>query len=104
MTTLAASPDLLATSPTTTAAELAKRGDIKKTAQDFESSFLTVMLQSMFKGVTTPTPFGGGEGEDMFKSFFTEAMAKQITRAGGIGVADAVGKEMLRLQGLTPTQ
>jgi Rod binding domain-containing protein len=36
----------------------------------------------------------------MFKSFLTDAMAKQITKAGGIGVADAVSREMLKMQGL----
>jgi Rod binding domain-containing protein len=37
----------------------------------------------------------------MFKSFFTDAVAKQVTKAGGIGVADQVAKEMLKLQGLS---
>jgi Rod binding domain-containing protein len=82
------------------AAELARRGDIAKTAADFESTFLSNMLQTMFEGVTTSPPFGGGAGEDMWKSFMADAMAKQMTKAGGIGVSKAVAREMLRLQGL----
>ena len=85
------------------AAELAKRGQIHKTAQDFEASFLTSMLQTMFKSVSTAPPFGGGEGEDMWKSFLAEAMAKDMTKRGGIGVSKAVEHEMLKLQGLTET-
>ncbi len=84
-----------------TAAELAKRGQIAKTAQDFEASFLSVMLQSMFQGVKQEEPFGGGQGEDMFKSFMSEAMAKQMAKAGGVGLAKSVQSEMLKLQGLT---
>lgn len=80
--------------------EIAKRAAIKKTAEDFEASFLSNALGSMFEGVTVSKPFGGGEGEQAFKSFLNEAMAKQIVKRGGIGVAASVQKEMLRMQGL----
>jgi len=82
------------------AAELAKRGEIKQTAQKFEASFLSVMLQQMFEGTETAAPFGGGPGEGMFKSFLTEAMAKKMTASGGIGIAASVQREMLKMQGL----
>jgi len=48
------------------------------------------------------TTFGGGEGEDAFKSFMTEAMAKQMARHGGIGLAKSLTASMLRMQGLPP--
>jgi Rod binding domain-containing protein len=84
----------------TSAAELAKRGQISKTAQNFEASFLTTVLQNMFKQVDTSPPFSGGEGEDMWKSFLAEAMAKDMAKHGGVGVSKAVEREMLKLQGL----
>ena len=80
---------------------MAKRGQIADTAQKFESSFLSVMLQSMFEGVKQDEPFSGGQGEDMFKSFMAEAMAKHMAKAGGVGLASSVQREMLKLQGLT---
>lgn len=86
--------------PASSAAELLKRGKIKETAQKFEASFLSVMMQSMFEGVKTPEPFGGGQGEEMFKSLLTDAMAKEVTKAGGVGVAATVQREMLKMQGL----
>ncbi|MDB5427108.1 MAG: chemotaxis protein chel [Phenylobacterium sp.] len=82
------------------ATELAKRGEIKQTAQKFEASFLSIMLQQMFEGVDTPEPFGGGPGESMFKSFLTEAMAKKMAANGGIGLASSIQREMLKMQGL----
>lgn len=96
-------PSLLppATGPAN-AAELAKRGQIKETAQKFESSFLSIMLQQMFDGVETSAPFGGGPGEAMFKSFMAEAMANKMVKSGGIGLATSVQHEMLKMQGLTP--
>ena len=84
------------------ASDQAKRAAIKKTAQDFEASFLSTSLGSMFEGVNISAPFGGGEGEQAFKSFLNEAMAKQIVKAGGIGVAASVQREMLKMQGLSP--
>jgi flagellar protein FlgJ len=96
---LAPAPSAPATPPS--AAETAKRTAIAKTAKDFEATFLNAMLAPMFEGVSTPTPFGGGEGEEAFKSFLTEAFAKQMTAKGGVGVAHAIQREMLKLQGLT---
>jgi peptidoglycan hydrolase FlgJ len=92
---------VLAGNPAASTAELAKRGEIRKTAEKFEASFLSSMMQSMFEGVKTSEPFGGGQGEDMFRSLLTEAMAKQVVKGGGIGVADSVQREMLKLQGLS---
>src|SRR3954468_18267886 len=94
------SPALTQPAGAASAAELAKRGEIHETARKFESQFLSIMLQQMFEGVKTSAPFGGGPGEDMFKSFMTDAMGQQMTRAGGIGIAETVQREMLKLQGL----
>ena len=85
------------------AAEMAKRGKAHETAISFEASFLSSMFQTMFKSVTTSAPFGGGEGEDMWKSFLAEQMAKQVAKRGGIGISKSVEREMLKLQGLTET-
>jgi flagellar protein FlgJ len=87
----------------TSAAELAKRGNIHQTAVGFEASFLTTVFQTMFQSVKTSEPFGGGPGEDMWKSFLAEQMAKQVAKRGGIGVSKGVEREMLKLQGLTET-
>jgi Rod binding domain-containing protein len=93
-------PTLTPTPTAQSAADLAKRGQIQQTSRDFEASFLSVMMQQMFAGVSTDGPFGGGAGEEMFRSVLTDAMAKQMARAGGIGIAPAVEREMLKLQGL----
>ena len=83
------------------AADLAKRGQIRQTAEKFEASFLSIMLQQMFEGVETAAPFGGGPGEKMFKSFMTEAIANKMAKSGGVGIAASVQHEMLKMQGLS---
>jgi Rod binding domain-containing protein len=99
---LAAPPVSLLAGPATAASaqDLARRGKIHDSAQAFEASFLSSMMQQMFEGTETAAPFGGGPGETMFRSILTEAMAKQVVKAGGIGVAASVEREMLKLQGL----
>ena len=77
------------------------RAQITKTADNFETSFLSNMLGQMFEGVSTDGPFGGGQGEGAFRSFLMDAFAQQITKSGGIGVAASVQKEMLKMQGLS---
>lgn len=71
---------------------------MRKTAEDFEASFLSQMLKPMFEGLQTDGPFGGGEGETTWRSFLIDAMAKQAVKAGGIGMADTVMAEMLKMQ------
>ena len=82
------------------AKEAKQRAKIAETAKTFESSFMSVMMQQMFEGVKTSEPFGGGNGEEMFKSVLTDAMSKEVTKAGGIGLASTIQREMLKMQGL----
>lgn len=71
---------------------------IQKVAEDFEAMFLNDVLKNMFEGIKTNGLFGGGHGEDQYKSLLTEEYAKVIAKSGGVGIADHVKKEMIRLQ------
>lgn len=71
---------------------------VKEAAQDFEAMFLAQMLQPMFKGLETNGMFGGGPGEDVYKEMLVEEYGKAISRAGGVGIAEQVQSEMLKLQ------
>lgn len=82
--------------PVATAAQMAKA---HKSAQDFESSFLQVMMGEMFQGVSSG-PMDGGEGEAAFKSFMTDAFANAIAKHGGVGLSRTLTHELLKLQGL----
>jgi len=77
------------------------RAKAKDAADKFEGQFLSLMMQQMFQGVSTDGPFGGGFGEEMFRSLMTDAMAKNMTKAGGIGLSDTIQREILKMQGLT---
>jgi peptidoglycan hydrolase FlgJ len=71
---------------------------LRKTAQDFEASFLSQMLKPMFANLSAAKPFGGGTGEDMWRSLQVKEYGTAISQKGGIGLADSVFREMLKLQ------
>lgn len=71
---------------------------MRETALEFEAAFLTQMLKPMFDGLSTEAPFGGGHAEETWRGFMVEAMAKQTVSAGGIGLADQVVAQMIRMQ------
>lgn len=94
MSDLAVSPSLLQPTPAAPAATTRMRD----TAESFEASFLAQMLKPMFEGLSTDGPFGGGEAESTWRGFMIEAMAKQTVKAGGVGLADQVVAQMMKMQ------
>lgn len=90
------------TAPVQAPSETANATTAKKAAGDFESVFISQMLGQMFSGLATDGPFGGGEGEAMFRSLMLDEYGKQITSQGGIGLADAVTRQLLKHQEIRP--
>ncbi len=70
----------------------------RKVADDFEAVFLSQMLAHMTAGVKLEEPFGGGPGEDMFRSLLNNEYAKAIASRGGIGVSNQIYRQILALQ------
>lgn len=71
---------------------------MRRTAEAFEASFLSQMLKPMFEGLSTEAPFGGGAGEAAWRGFLVDAMAQQTVRSGGVGLADSVLAQMIKMQ------
>lgn len=80
------------------------RADARAVAEDYEAYFLTQMIEVLQEGRDQTEPFGGGAGETTFRSFLSEQYAKEMVRAGGIGLADQLTAEILRLQEAGSTQ
>jgi Rod binding domain-containing protein len=70
----------------------------KKAATAFEGVFVTQFLGEMFSGISTDGPFGGGQGEEMFRSLMIDEYGKQIAAQGGFGLSDAVQRQLLKTQ------
>ncbi len=72
--------------------------EARKVAEDFEAVFIGQMLQPLFQNLGAEKPFGGGSSEKMWRSMQVDEYGKAITKSGGIGIADAVFKEILKMQ------
>lgn len=70
----------------------------KFAAQEFEAVFLTQMMTPVFESLPTDGLMGGGSGEQMYRSLMVQEYGKAMAKAGGVGVADAVLREIIKLQ------
>lgn len=73
-------------------------GTGRKAAVEFEGFFIAMALESMFSGIETDGMFGGGNGERVFRSMMLQEYGKSIAERSGIGIADAVQREIISLQ------
>jgi Rod binding domain-containing protein len=81
-------------------ANVKTREQAEAVAEQFERMFISEMLKPMFEGIKTDGPFGGGNAEDTFRPMLLDQYADGVAKGGGIGIKDAVLKEILRMQGL----
>jgi Rod binding domain-containing protein len=86
-----------APAPAKGAGATAAPDQLRDAAQEFEAVFLAQLLSQLNPPAAGDGAAGGGD-HGLFHDMFNEEMAKLISRSGGIGVADAVLKEMLKLQ------
>lgn len=70
---------------------------IEKAAKEFEAVFLAQMMEHMFADVDL-SPGSEGPGDDIYKTLLIDEYSKLMSRSGGIGVADHVKREMIRMQ------
>ena len=80
------------------AASGGKEAAARKAATEFESVFLTTMLEGMFEGLNTDAIGGGGSAEKTYRSLLVTEYAKQISQNGGLGISDQITRDLIALQ------
>jgi peptidoglycan hydrolase FlgJ len=92
-------PEILA--PARGAAAIPDRAGIdprmRETAEEFEAVFLAQVLQTMTVGLGGPGAMSDGDNE-AWAGMLQEEYGRLISKSGGIGVADALLREMLKMQ------
>ena len=84
---------------------LKSNDEMDRTAREFERMALAQMLSLMETDTDmSDSMFGGGAAERAFKPFLTEEYARGFSEQGGIGIAQAVKREMLKLQEFAQSQ
>ncbi len=67
-------------------------------AEELEAVFLAQLLQAMIPEPDKESGFTGGPGESAFRGMLHEEYAKVMAKAGGVGLADDLTREILRYQ------
>jgi len=76
----------------------------KSTATDFEGMFLNQMFSQMTNGLKGEGPFGDTPGTGVWRSMLTEQYSKSFAKAGGVGIAANVYRELILQQAKSSTQ
>ncbi|MCB9994179.1 MAG: rod-binding protein [Hyphomicrobiaceae bacterium] len=75
-----------------------QRLDLRAQAQQMEGVFLNTLVSEMFKGINARGDFGGGFGEETWRSMQSEQFANAIAQNGGIGLADDIMRSLMAVQ------
>ena len=67
-------------------------------AKAFEAVFIGQMTKLMMETAPTEGEFSGGHGEEMFRGVLAEQLGTAIANGRGIGIADQVLAEIVKLQ------
>ena len=77
----------------------AQMGHLKAQAQELEGVFLNTLMKEMFSSLHTDSAsMGGGFGEDTWRGMQAEQMSNAVAEAGGIGLADNIMGDLLKIQ------
>lgn len=71
---------------------------IRTQAQDLEGVFLNMLTKEMFASIKSDENFGGGFGEETWRSMQAEQLANTMAQSGGVGIADDLMGQMIALQ------
>jgi Rod binding domain-containing protein len=74
----------------------------KKSGEDFEAFFMSQVFENMFSGTEADPMFGGGQGENVYRSLLTQEYSKVAAKSSPTGIAAAVTAQILRMQ--SPSQ
>lgn len=62
---------------------------LRRASQELETAFLAEMLRAAGLG-SGASAFGGGPGEEHFRSFLIDEQARGMVAAGGIGLTESL--------------
>jgi len=75
---------------------------LHKQAVELEGVFLNTLMKEMFSSIDTgEESFGGGFAEETWRGMQAEQVASSLAEQGGIGLADNLMSDLLRLQEAT---
>lgn len=73
--------------------------NVKKAAQEFQAVYLSEMMNYVFSGIKTSPLFGGGHGEETFRSMLVQEYANNLAKTDQLKMNGALQKQIHKLQG-----
>jgi peptidoglycan hydrolase FlgJ len=73
-------------------------GKMRAQAEELEGVFLNTLMSQLFSSIETEGDFGGGFAEETWRSMQSEQYAAAMAETGGIGLADQLVSELMKLQ------
>lgn len=67
---------------------------LKAACQDMEAVFLNMLLSEMRKSVPKDSLFGSSNADEIMKSMLDSELTKGMSKAGGIGLADMMYRQL----------
>ena len=74
---------------------------LRKTAEEFESIFLTQLFKTMEKTITLGGVTGENKSSNLSGMMFSQVLGKAVAGQGGIGMAESIYSSLKQLEGLT---
>lgn len=72
---------------------------MRKQSVELEGVFLNTLMKEMFSSIdTSESSFGGGFAEETWRGMQAEQFATALADKGGIGLADQLMSDLLRIQ------
>jgi flagellar protein FlgJ len=72
---------------------------LRKQAEELEGVFLNTLTKQMFSSIKTDSAsFGGGFGEETWRSMQSEQLANSMAQSGGLGIADQMMGDLVAMQ------
>lgn len=82
----------------------AQLGHLRSQAQELEGIFINTLMKEMFSSLKSDSDaMGGGFAEDTWRGMQAEQMSNAVSEAGGIGLADAIMGDLLKIQEASQT-
>ena len=78
--------------------------EIERVAREYEEVAINKMLQQMNEGVKPDPIFGGGHAEEIYRDMLIAEHAKILAKSGGIGIAESIKKDMIKINNRTKTE
>jgi peptidoglycan hydrolase FlgJ len=85
--------------PTSAALPAAEERRLRATAHEVESIFLSHMLKTLREASGSQGPLSG-KGQRVYQELMDEQMGRALAKAGGIGLADLLVRDVLRRRGV----